>query len=118
MSLGENTLTITQSITFDSDVAAGLMVDYSGTPGNTAPYGVTMHEVKSGEVGLVAVSGPCQIQAADNTVVAGAEIEINADGRAVDIAAGTAVGLADENGAAAVSGKYKLVGVLLYPNKL
>lgn len=118
MSLGESTLTQTQSIIFDTNVEAGIMVDKTGTPGNTAPFGVTMHEVKSGELGLVAVSGPCQIQAANNTVVKGDEIEIDADGRAVDIAAGTAVGLAEENGAAPSSGKYKLVGVLLYLNKL
>lgn len=117
MSLGENTLTETQSIVFDTTVKAGIMVDYSGTPGNTAPYGVTMHDVQSGQIGLVARSGPCQIQAANATVARGSEIEINADGRAVVLALGDAVGIADEAGVAAVGGVYKLVGVMLYQKK-
>ena len=117
MSLGENTLTETQSIVFDTTVKAGIMVDFSGTPGNTAPYGVTMHDVQSGDLGLVARSGPCQIQAANATVAKGSEIEINADGRAIVLAAGDAVGMADENGVAAVSGVYKLVGIMLYQRK-
>lgn len=117
MSLGSNTLTETQSIVFDTACEAGIMVDFSGTPTNVAPYGVTMEPTLAGELGLVARSGPCQIQAANATVAKGSEVEIDANGRAILLNLGDAVGLADENGAAAIEGNHKLVGVMLYQRK-
>lgn len=117
MSLGFNQHTQTDSIMFDSDVEAGTAVDYSGTPTNVAVYGVTAEQCVSGKLGLVVTAGPCQIQAANASVAKGSEIQIDANGRAVILAAGTPVGMARENGVAAVSSKYKLVGIDLYAQK-
>ena len=117
MSLGANTLTDTQSIVFDTACQAGIMVDFSGTPTNVNPYGVTLEPTLVNGLGLVARSGPCQIQAANATVVKGSEIEIDSNGRAILLDDGDAVGMADENGAAAVAGVYKFVGIMLYQRK-
>lgn len=117
MSLGFTNTTETDSIMFDTDVEAGIAVDYSGTPTNVDVYGVTAEPCLAGQLGLVITGGGCQIQAENATVVKGSEIEINASGRAVVLAAGTAVGMARENGAAAVGSNYKFVGASLYDQK-
>jgi hypothetical protein len=114
---GENMTTHTATIQSpDTLVPLGRAVDASGTPGTTC-YGVTMQELKVGVPGLVARSGPCQIEAADASMAVGDEVELDANGRAVKFDAGSAIGVAEEAGAAAVSGEYKLIAIDLYQDK-
>lgn len=115
MSTGENSNTLTRTIlSFDTACEAGIAVDASGTPTNTAVYGVTLEATTVGQPGLIAAAGSCQIQAANATPVVGGLVELDANGRAVLKSAGVAVGQSDEAGAAAVGGKYKFISINLF----
>lgn len=118
MSSGENNNTETRTIpSFAGDVEFGIAVNYLGVPTKTNVFGVTMEQCVGGKPGLVAVHGSCQIQAANASPVAGNKVELDTNGRAIALAAGAAVGVADDAGLAAVSGKYKLISINLFAYK-